>query len=34
MGSAMKAVQAKIQVAGIRAEGKIASEMVKAGLAG
>ena len=34
MGSAMKAVQAKIQAAGVRAEGKIVSEMVKGELAG
>jgi uncharacterized protein len=34
MGSAMKAVQAKIQAAGLRADGKVVSEFVKAGLAG
>jgi uncharacterized protein len=34
MGAAMKAVQAKIQATGARAEGKIVSEMVKAELAG
>ncbi len=33
MGAAMKAVQARIQVAGIRADGKQVSEMVKAALA-
>ncbi len=34
MGPAMKAVQAKIQAAGARADGKVVSEMVKAELAG
>jgi uncharacterized protein len=34
MGPAMKAVQAKIQATGVRAEGKMVSEMVKAELAG
>jgi len=34
MGTAMKAVQAKIQATGARAEGKIVSEMVKGELAG
>jgi uncharacterized protein len=34
MGPAMKAVQAKIQATGARAEGKTVSEMVKAALAG
>jgi uncharacterized protein YqeY len=33
MGSVMKAVQAKIQAAGLRAEGKQVSEMIKAALA-
>ena len=33
MGSVMKAVQAKIQVAGLRADGKQVSELVKAALA-
>lgn len=33
MGAAMKAVQAKIQATGARAEGKIVSELVKAELA-
>jgi len=34
MGPAMKAVQARIQATGARAEGKVVSEMVKAELAG
>lgn len=34
MGTVMKAVQAKIQASGLRAEGKQVSELVKAGLAG
>ncbi len=33
MGSAMKAVQARIQAAGIRADGRMVSELVKAELA-
>jgi uncharacterized protein len=34
MGAAMKAVQAKLQAAGVRAEGRVVSEMVKKALAG
>jgi uncharacterized protein len=34
MGSVMKAVQAKIQASGMRADGRVVSEMVKAALAG
>jgi hypothetical protein len=34
MGTAMKAVQARIQASGIRAEGRVVSEIVKASLAG
>ena len=34
MGPAMKAVQARLQAAGVRAEGRVVSEMVKAALAG
>ncbi len=34
MGSVMKAVQAKLQSAGVRAEGRVVSEMVKKSLAG
>jgi uncharacterized protein YqeY len=34
MGPAIKSVQAKLQAAGMRAEGRIVSEMVKAELAG
>jgi uncharacterized protein YqeY len=34
MGSVMKAVQAKIQATGLRADGRLVSEMVKAALAG
>jgi uncharacterized protein YqeY len=34
MGTAIKAVQAKLQVAGVRAEGRVVSEAVKAALAG
>jgi uncharacterized protein len=34
MGVAMKAVQAKLQAAGVRAEGRVVSEMVKKALAG
>lgn len=34
MGTVMKAVQAKIQVSGLRADGRVVSEMVKAALAG
>jgi uncharacterized protein len=34
MGSVMKAVQAKIQAGGLRADGRMVSEMVKAALAG
>ena len=33
MGSVMKAVQAKIQAGGLRADGRLVSEMVKAALA-
>ncbi len=34
MGPAMKAVQAKLQAAGLRAEGRVLSELVKKALAG
>jgi uncharacterized protein YqeY len=34
IGPAMKAVQARLQAAGVRAEGRVVSEMVKAALAG
>jgi uncharacterized protein len=34
MGTVMKAVQAKIQASGIRADGRLVSEMVKGALAG
>ena len=34
MGQVMKAVQAKLQAASLRAEGRIVSEMVKKALAG
>ena len=34
MGQVMKAVQAKLQAAGLRAEGRVVSEMVKKALAG
>jgi len=34
MGTVMKAVQAKIQVSGLRADGRVVSEIVKAALAG
>jgi uncharacterized protein YqeY len=34
MGQVMKAVQAKLQAGGLRAEGRVVSEMVKKGLAG
>ncbi len=34
MGAAMKTVQAKLQVAGVRAEGRVVSELVKKALAG
>jgi len=34
MGTVMKAVQAKLQAAGLRAEGRVISEMVKKALAG
>jgi len=34
IGPAMKAVQAKVQATGARADGKVVSELVKAGLAG
>jgi uncharacterized protein YqeY len=34
MGIVMKAVQAKIQASGLRADGRLVSEMVKAALAG
>ena len=34
MGSVMKAVQAKIQAGGLRADGRVVSELVKAALAG
>ncbi len=34
MGTVMKAVQAKIQATGLRADGKVVSEMVKGALAG
>lgn len=34
MGAAMKAVQARVQEAGLRADGKVLSEMVKAKLQG
>ena len=33
MGAVMKAVQAKVQAAGVRADGKLVSELVKAALA-
>ena len=32
MGAAMKAVQARIQAAGVRADGRLVSELVKAAL--
>jgi uncharacterized protein len=34
MGTVMKAVQARIQATGLRADGRVVSEMVKAALAG
>ena len=34
MGTVMKAVQAKIQASGLRADGRVVSEMVKGALAG
>jgi hypothetical protein len=34
MGAVMKAVQAKLQAASLRAEGRVVSEMVKKALAG
>jgi uncharacterized protein len=34
MGTVMKAVQAQIQASGLRADGRVVSEMVKAALAG
>jgi hypothetical protein len=34
MGQSMKAVQAKLQAAGMRADGRVVSELVKKGLAG
>jgi len=34
MGTAMKAVQARLQAAGVRADGRAVSELVKKGLAG
>jgi uncharacterized protein len=34
MGTVMKAVQSKIQAAGLRADGRVVSELVKAALAG
>jgi uncharacterized protein YqeY len=34
MGSVMKAVQAKIQASGLRADGRVVSDMVKSALAG
>ena len=34
MGQVMKAVQARLQAAGLRAEGRVVSEMVKKELAG
>jgi len=34
MGPSMKAVQAKLQAAGVRADGRLVSELVKKGLAG
>ena len=34
MGTVMKAVQARIQASGLRADGRVVSEMVKAALAG
>jgi hypothetical protein len=34
IGSVMKAVQAKIQASGMRADGRLVSEMIKAALAG
>jgi uncharacterized protein len=34
MGSVIKAVQARLQQAGVRAEGRVVSEMVKQALAG
>jgi hypothetical protein len=33
MGTVIKAVQARLQAAGLRAEGRVVSEMVKKGLA-
>jgi hypothetical protein len=34
MGQVIKAVQAKLQAAGVRAEGRVVSELVKRALAG
>jgi uncharacterized protein YqeY len=34
MGTVMKAVQVRIQASGLRADGRVVSEMVKAALAG
>jgi hypothetical protein len=34
MGAAMKTVQARLQAAGVRAEGRVVSELVKKALAG
>jgi uncharacterized protein YqeY len=34
MGAAMKAVQSKLQAAGVRADGRAVSELVKKGLEG
>jgi hypothetical protein len=34
MGAAMKAVQAKVQEAGLRADGRVLSELVRQKLAG
>jgi uncharacterized protein YqeY len=34
MGASMKAVQAKLQASGVRADGRVVSELVKKGLAG
>ena len=34
MGSAMKAVQARLQAGGVRADGRVVSELVKKSLAG
>jgi uncharacterized protein YqeY len=34
MGASMKAVQAKLQATGVRADGRLVSDLVKKGLAG